>query len=137
MRTTTAANNGQTSENSIRTVATVSPHSHRQCLANVGRLSQMLNNNVMHKNLVLVNNSPNVKGSALLLRVYSRLKRGRGVLCVSNRRSRNRLGLHTSHLRITISALFILYRGSLSAILTAVRRRGPSVIVISSVRAVG
>lgn len=99
------------------------------------RLGQMLNNNLMRKSLILVNNRPNVKGSALILRAMLHVPRGH-VLCISNRRDAHRLGLHTSHLADTSDSYLVMYRASLRRVCIRVGGVHPSVIVVSSVRAV-
>lgn len=100
-----------------------------------GRLGHMLNNKLIPNSLMLVNNRPKVKGSALIVRAMLHVPRG-GVLCMSNRRDTQRLGLHTSHLSRISDSYFVIYRASLRRVCIRVGGAGPSLIVVSSVRAV-
>lgn len=113
--------------------------------------------------MALVTNRPNVNGSALLLRatngVTETITRNRAVgttkenrssrqsskltsahtramLCVSNRRSRTRIHLHTAHVGTIRPGLLLTTAASLTAMLNLVRRGGPTLTVISSTRAV-
>lgn len=99
------------------------------------RLGQMLKNNLMPKSLILLNNRPKVNGSALILRAMLRLPSG-GMLCVSKRRDTQRLGLHTSHVPRGSSSYLVIYRASLRRVCIRVGGAQPSLIVVSSVRAV-
>lgn len=117
-------------------VARISTSSSAEGGAKVGRLSEILNNKVIPKSLILMKKSPKVKGSALLLRIYREVTGRRGVLCVSNRRSRARVGLHTGHVNRFDRGLLLLYRAGLKVVHDIVRGRGPRLIVVSSVRAV-
>lgn len=99
------------------------------------RLGHILNNNLIPNSLMLVNNRPNVKGSALILRAMLHVPREH-ILCVSNRRDTQRLGLHTSHLAATSDSYLVIYRASLRRVCMRVGGAGPSLIVVSSVRAV-
>lgn len=85
----------------------------------------------------MIKKSPKVKGSALLLRIYEGLTRGRiSILCVSNRRSLERVGLETGHVKRFASGVRLLYRAGLRIVHRIVRHEGPSIIIVSSVRAV-
>lgn len=99
------------------------------------RLGQILKNKLMPKSLMLVNNRPNVKGSALILRAMLRVPR-QEVLCVSKRRDTERLGLHTSQLAQASDSYLVIYRASLRRVCMRVGGAHPSLMVVSSVRAV-
>ncbi len=96
----------------------------------------MLNNKLIHNSIILLSNRPNVNGSALLLRVYSSLNASGGILCISNRRSSKRLGLHTRELSIGNGGLFVLARAGVRGVLRRTGGVGPSIVVTSSIRAV-
>lgn len=100
------------------------------------RLGHMLKKKLIRNSLALVKKRPNVKGSALVLRAMLQLARGE-VLCMSNRRDTHRLGLQTMHVpRPRGSGLLVTYRASLRRVFARVGGTTPSLIVVSSVRAV-
>lgn len=122
------------------------------------RLGHMLNNNVIPKDVALLNNRPNVKGDALALRAVLGVGREE-ILCIDNRRDTRRVGLETSELtgkrtvlggnsaksttsmskvppRGTFSRVAVLYRARLRGVFSRVRRITPRLVIVSSVRAV-
>ncbi len=109
------------------------------------RLGHILNNKLIPNSLILLNNRPNVKGSALVLRAILQLACGQ-ILCIDKRRDTHRLGLQTSHLIagakngtssiLTHSSYVIIYRASLRRVFMRIHGRRPSIIIVSSVRAV-
>lgn len=96
----------------------------------------MLNNNIIPKDTVLVNNGPNTKGSALLLRALYGLTRRVGALCIANRRSLRRITVHTRHLNLPASGLGVLSRADVRRVYLVTRRRRPGLVMVSSVRIV-
>ncbi len=114
----------------------VSMASRSHCIANLHRLSHILNNNVMGNSIILLDNSPKVKGSAVLLRIYGTINGSLDILCMSNRRSTIRVGVHTREVNIGNSGIGVVASASIRTMYRCVGSRGPSLIVVSSVRAV-
>ncbi len=99
------------------------------------RISHVLNNNLIRNSLILVKNRPNVKGSALSLRVPLRYP-GLGALCIANRRDTGRIGLHTSHVNNSSSSYLVCDRALVRSVVTRTHSVVPSLVIISSIRAV-
>ncbi len=118
-----------------RQISRVRIHDRRHVSASGGRLGHLLNNKLIGNDLILVNNRPNVNGSALILRITLGVG-NHHVLCTDNRRDTDRLGLHTRQLKSVRDRYCVIDRAHLRRVFTRIGAIRPRLLVISSMRAI-
>ncbi len=101
-----------------------------------GELDRVLGGGLVAGSVILLSGEPGIGKSTLLLQISDALGREKRVLYVSGEESRGQIKLRADRLGLGGGGMYLVSETDLDAILTAVERMKPDILIIDSIQTV-
>jgi DNA repair protein RadA/Sms len=127
---------GGSSQNCPVALIDIPSETEARILSGIGEWDRVLGGGLIPGSLVLVAGDPGIGKSTLLLQVLARLSEEKQVLYVSGEESPQQLKVRAMRLGVESPSLYVYSETLLEAVLDAVGKRTPDILVIDSIQTV-
>ena len=118
----------------VTLLADVSTESVERVRTGNGEFDRMIGGGIVPGSLILLGGAPGIGKSTLMLQIASSVGKGRKVLYVSGEESQEQVKSRADRLGVASGNLYLLSETNLEAILSAVEKIGPELLVVDSIQ---
>ena len=120
----------------VRRISEIAPQSHFRTLTGTGELDRVLGGGLVSGSVILLSGEPGIGKSTLLLQISNALSAEKRVLYISGEESCGQIKLRADRLGVAGGELYLVSETDLDAILGAVERTKPDIMIVDSIQTV-
>ena len=120
----------------VKPLSEITPQDHIRIGTGMGELDRVLGGGLVNGSVILLSGEPGIGKSTLLLQISDAIAKAKRVLYVSGEESRAQIKLRAGRLGIVGERVFLASETELDAVLAAVKKYKPDVLIVDSVQTV-